>query len=122
MKQLITRCDSIPSLISELREKYPTRIQDNEDGTVSFVVTKTNTLYNGLLSLSNVLVKNTLDEEMLRSLTSLEVLGTFDEIEADAVLDAKFKEVFDYTVLKDSVDEDGNAIQVAQSMRWCIHT
>lgn len=121
MKQLITKCDNIQALIDELRANHPTRIQDNEDGTVSFIVTKTNTIYNGAKSLSNVLAKNTIDEEMLRSLTSLEVLGTFDEIEADAVLDAKFKEVFDYTVLKDSVDEDGNAIQVAQNMRWCIH-
>ena len=118
MKQLITKCDNIQALIAELRANHPTRIQDNEDGTVSFIVTKTNTIYNGAKSLSNVLAKSEEDELMLRSLTSLDVLGTFDEIEADPILLAKFKEVFDYTV---STGTDENGVEIFPNMRWCIH-
>ena len=120
MKQLITFCRDTEALIAELQEKHPSFLNES-DGEISFLVTKTNTLRNGLLTLSNVVPKTFEQEEILRSLTSIEVLGTFDEIEADAVKLAKFKEVYDFTIDLDGFDEDGVAIKIPQIMRWRVH-
>ena len=110
MTDLITYCTDSTALALEVAEKYPEKLTENEDGSYNFNITKIPTVRKDNLTLCLVRCATTEDENMLRSLTALEVLGTYDEVFASPLLDAKYKSVYPYDVPIEYTDEN-NTIQ-----------
>lgn len=90
---VVTYCEDTESLVKEVMVKYPQYLYLDEEDYPSFVLPKTKILRNGLLTLTLVRVS---DEELklLDALDSLEILGTFDEIKADADKLKKYDSVY----------------------------
>jgi len=104
MKDLVTYCADSTALVQEVGEKFPELLTEEFD----FSVTKIPT-YKCATGETVCLVRciDADDETKLRSLTTLEVLGTYDEVFADPLLDAKYKSVYPYDVPVTYTDDEG---------------
>lgn len=107
MKQVLTYTADTTALLAEVEEKYPRLVTTNEDGSKNIRFHKLNTSRrNGELTLNVVILTNGM-AEVLDSLTTLQVMGTYEEVFADETLTALYKTVHDFTV-SNGVDEEGN--------------
>ena len=100
MKDVLTYCPDTTALIAELQEKFPDRINiDEETGEASFILTKTPTVRNGDETLALVRVS---DGDLLdmQGLTNLTVLGTYDEVFGDAEKKAIYDRVYPRTPIE----------------------
>lgn len=107
-KTLITYCEDTNALIAEVVSKYPERMDITDPTDAFFNIIKTPTVRNGMLTLTAVLSQSPLEEEMLKSLSTLEVLGTYDDIFSSSSLDTKYQLVYPYSTPITFVDEEGN--------------
>ena len=120
MKHLITFTDDISLLKAELEAKG---LYDAEINSYNAGMAYTPIKYNGLKSLSVSRIYPTYSTdadgnqatEYLSPFDNLEILGEYDEIFADALLDAKYKSVWDYTLMDSYTDEDGTVIEVPRN-------
>lgn len=107
MNDYITYCADTTALIAELQTVAPTLVSTNPDtGEVSFNVPKTPTVRNGNETLA--LVRD-MDGSLLAlsaQLTTLTVLGTYDEVFADPAKRDIYDRVYDQTPIS-FTDEDG---------------
>jgi hypothetical protein len=102
-KDVITYCPDRTKLGAEVAAKFPEKL-DMETG--SFLVTKIPTVKGEpVSSLSLVRCFSEKDEADLSSLTTLEVLGTYEEVWSDPVKKAKYDKVYPRHPV---VDEEGN--------------
>lgn len=107
MNDYITYCADTTALATELEAVAPEKINiDPESGAVSFNVPKTPTVRNGGETLA--LVRD-MDGSLLAladQLSSLTVLGTYEEVFADAAKKEIYDRVYDQTPVI-LTDEDG---------------
>ena len=94
-RTIITFCENTEKLKQEITAIYPDRLSNGK-----FNVNKLPTKRNGNLTLTAVLCETYEEESMLRSLKSLEVLGTYNDIFKSEKLQSKCKLVYGYTKVK----------------------
>lgn len=114
-------CSDTTALATELLANHPKYIGGDEVEGYTFKITKNPTKRNGDLTLALVVANDGEKMEVLQDLHDkgiINILGTIDEVNADAEKLAIFKSVYDFTIPIDSVDEDGNAIQIEQNQEW----
>lgn len=97
MTDKITYCADLIALKQELKDKG---YFDEEDGTYTHGMTLTPIVFKDNCSLS--LVRGD-----VVSLDNLEILGTYDEIFADAAKHTKYKSVYPYDTPVEFTDENG---------------
>jgi len=116
MIDTITYCEDTTALIQEVQEKYPDKINTDENGNVTFLITKTPTVRNESKTLT--LVRCSDEElEILESLTTLQVLGGYDEIFNDDVKHDLYKSVYPYDISLTYTDEAGNTVEYSRPQR-----
>ena len=111
MKDLIVFCPDTTVMVKELREKFPELLSEEDLENPVFVINKTPTKRNGKETLSLVRCRDgdkgePMTEEMLRGLESVQVLGTWEEVKANA----KAKTIYDRVYPRKTVtwtDEEG---------------
>ena len=108
-KDVVTYVEDVSIFVIEITEKFPERL--SEDG--KFLVTKIPTVKHTSGTKSLCLVRCMTEQELtdLSSLTSLEVLGTYDEVFADPIKLAKYDSIYDRTPYT-YTDEEGNGYEV----------
>lgn len=104
MKDLVTYCTDSTLLVQEVGVKFPEMLTEDMKFSVNKIPTRRSATGE---TLCLVRCMSTEEETDLRSLTTLEVLGTYDEVFADPFLDAKYKSVYPYDVAITYLDEDG---------------
>lgn len=104
MIDVLTYCEDTEALIDEIWNVFPERMSEDDN----FLVDKIPTVRLGSNTLSLIRC-NSGELEDLKSLVSLRVLGTYEEVFADPELKAIYDSVYirEYTYL----DEDGNTVE-----------
>ena len=103
MTDYITHCTDTAALVTELLEKAPHFVNVDEQGSASFLVSKTPTVRNGAETLALVRDIDGSLFEASKALTTLTVLGTYDEVFADPAKKAIYDRVYvrSYTYIDD---------------------
>jgi hypothetical protein len=114
MIDVITYCPDPSLLVAEVAEKLPHYL--TEDG--EFCVDKVPVVHtsNGTATLCLVRCRDEEEIQLLSSLSSLEVLGTYDQVFADPALTAKYDSVYNRSP-KTYTDEEGNEYTVTPPNR-----
>lgn len=103
MTDYVTYCTDTAALVAELQTKYPDLVDVDDQGNATFLVDKIPTVRNGLNTVC--LVRDTDGSlfEISQNLTTLEVLGTYDEVFADPAKKAIYDRVYvrSYTYIDD---------------------
>lgn len=105
---ILTYVKDATALVKEVAEKYPELIEKDEEGNVIGVTlfhTPVQKDSNGCTLAYTMTNDNTL--EIINNLDSIENLGDYDEMEADADKRAKYLSVWDYETPTKYLDEDG---------------
>ncbi len=109
MIDLLVYCSNTEILVNKVREHYPEKLSEEDSENPQFLVDKTPTKRKGNKTLALVRCRDGV-EEMLRDLasktTTIKVLGTWEEVQADPKAKALYDEVYPRTPVA-WVDEDG---------------
>lgn len=109
MNKVITYTTDIPAFMAELEAMAPTYVITDEDGNKTSTIGTTPVVKNenGSLALSMVS-----DDELafLAAMTTIESLGTYEEMFANPDALAKYKSVYPYDVPVTYTDEDGGEV------------
>ena len=103
---IITYCEDTAALVAEVKDKFPDRIDDTNPNNPIFLITKTPTIRNGNKTLALVRCSGN-DYQDLLSLTSLNILGSYNEIFDDNTTDTLYKSVYPYDTPVTYTDEHG---------------
>ena len=109
-------CPDINILISELEERGFT----NDSGNVVFPISNRTSTKNTNNPKTTTLVRcsNYQDEAILRSFTSLEVLGTYDEVFADDEKYAKYSSAYPHEPYTVTDPETGEEITITPPKKF----
>lgn len=119
MIDIITHTTNTAALVSELQTKLPAYITIDQAGNPIFLVDKTITIRNGTETLSLIRLTDEKYAELLAAeLTTLELLGTYDEVFADPAKKAIYDRVYPRTFL--ATDPEGNEITVTRPEKFCV--
>ena len=100
-------CPDTPTLVAEVLEKFPTRMDMEDPENPKFLIDKSNmTIRNGAESLTLGRINPT-DMTDLQTLDSIQVLGTYDQVFADPALRAIYDRVYDQTPVEMDDGEGG---------------
>ena len=118
---VITYCEDTEALVQEVMEKYPKKIFiDEKTGNVTFAIDKTPTVRNGNKTLTLVRCPSAI-YDMLASLESIEILGTYEDVFADEEKHAKYKEVYPYDVpIKYTDPETGEEVEYYRPQKFGV--
>jgi hypothetical protein len=108
---VITYCADTKAFIDELEQLAPSYIiTDEESGNKSWTIQTTPIIKsdNGTLAMSILT-----DDELvfIGSMTTIQSLGTYEELFANEEAHALYKSVYPYYVPLSYVDEDGNTVE-----------
>jgi hypothetical protein len=118
MMDFITYCNDVPVLISELQEKAPQFILIDENGNALFLVDKTMTIRNGNETLSLIRGNNSIIS-LCAELTSISVLGSYDDVFNDPEKLAIYNRVYDQEP-KEHIGFDGSVDVITPPRKFCI--
>lgn len=102
---VLVHCPDTVKLVRELKKDFPERLSEEDAENPRFLIEKTPTKRNGDETLSLIQADNA-TMEMLDSLKSVAVLGTYEEVMADKKLKAIHDRVYPRKPVKFK-DEDG---------------
>ena len=111
MIDLLVYCSNTTTLVNKVREHFPDRLSEEDPDNPEFLVDKTPTKRNGVKTLALVRCRpDGITEAMLRDLasktTTIKVLGTWEQVQADPKAKALYDEVYPRTPVT-WVDDDG---------------
>ncbi len=111
MIDLLVYCSNTETLVNKVREHYPEKLSGEDPENPMFLVDKTPTKRNGVKTLALVRCRpDGITEAMLRDLasktTTIKVLGTWEQVQADPKAKALYDEVYPRTPVT-WVDDDG---------------
>lgn len=102
---VVTYCPDTEALLVEVAEKFPELLFQNEDGTSSFLITKTPTVRKGKETLSLVRVDNL---DVLNQLNTLQVLGDYNTVFADKAKKKIYNKIYPIPSPVTYTDSQGN--------------
>lgn len=110
LNYVITYCQSTEEFIKELELLAPQYIVLDEDGKKSWIIQTTPLVknINGSLAMSILT-----DEELvfISTMTTIQSLGTYDELFANSESLAIYKSVYPYDVPLSYINENGNMVE-----------
>ena len=116
MIDIITHCEDTAALVTELQIKLPKYILVN-DGVPTFLVDKTPTVRNGTETLALIRLTDAKYNELLSAeLETLTLLGSFEEVFADAAKKEIYDRVYVQTITTN--DPEGNPITIQLPERF----